>query len=242
MLKDINEQLQEIGLKPVIGGLLIFVGFILIADIAGLSSLFEFKNLDPKKIVAIIFLIIGFIIIYTELTKQKKQLDKAADGKELTYADKETLQIIAGLFERKAYMEAEQHEEDLRAMFSAANETRIEIQKLKNKISFPVLRKLIESMYKDFEEIRKLTPLFITTEIEPFDPDAEGIRPNREKTIKDITYINDVWSKTEEWDDYVIKNKDIGNSGYYPYTAIMVSVKKRMKLLSHMKDIIMRMV
>lgn len=109
-------------------------------------------------------------------------------------------------------------------------------------ISFPVLRKLIESMYKDLDEIRKLTPLFTTTEIEPFDPDAVNIRPNREKAFKDINYINDVWSKTDGWKDYIAKHKDIGNSGYYPYTAIMVHVKKRMKSLSHMKDIIMRIV
>jgi hypothetical protein len=97
-------------------------------------------------------------------------------------------------------------------------------------------------MYKDFEEIKKITPLFARAEIEPFDPDGVGIRPNRERTLKDINYINDVWSKTEEWKIYTRKHKDIADSGHYPYTSIMVAVKKRMKLLSQMKDLVMRII
>lgn len=242
MIKTITHLLDKIGTKAVIGGILVLTAFILISDIGSFKSLFELRTYDTKVIISIIFLLIGFILIYVELTNPNKHKESNSDTKELLEKDKEMLQNIASLFERRAYFDHDIYQEDLRAIFSAANETRIEIQKLKNKINAPVLRHLLENMYQDFEAIRKKTPTFKSSEIETFDPDATNIKANIARAKQDANYLNGLWRETEDYVKYIKKNKSIGDSKHLPYWAIMKDVKSKLKSLSVIKEHIMRLI
>lgn len=136
------------------------------------------KSLGPVAGTGVVFILLGVSLIIYRI-KQINPIPISED-------DIAKISDVYVAFDRDAFREISfedaQNLEDLRAMFSAFNQTRITIQTTRESISNKKAKELLLLIIDDLNEIRKISP---------WDPHEINVKPDRDrmKADDDMGYV-----------------------------------------------------
>ena len=141
----VEEKLRTLGPTAGLGFLLATVGlFRDVGAVLGIASSTDLPAGFAVTLAAGGLLLIGF--------RLHQVAQAVSDG------DRQQVHEVAAAFDRRAFAERAAADEDLRAMFAACNEARIELQKHRSKIRNRVVAALLGTLDNDFKQIRDLSP------------------------------------------------------------------------------------